>query len=217
VQNDPVNFVDPSGLLEQSPSSIYQGHLNDMYRNMLIWVSMGSREVIETGGGTGIEETSGDGESPPTPNGDKPYPGCITPDWLLNNSEFKSFLNKAWQDTTKSGNENGGYAFYEPKTNTIHLTRHSEGLKASLPNEPEDFVEIWNRTKEGGREMIFIAQFHTHPGGTPIPSFPDVGYVHNYPKPIASAKTGGGGVAANILVYGEGKYYLIYTSPNTCL
>jgi hypothetical protein len=58
-----------------------------MYRNAYMGVN-GKREVIETGGGTGIEETSGDGESPPTPNGDKPYPGCITPDWAMKNSEF---------------------------------------------------------------------------------------------------------------------------------
>jgi hypothetical protein len=76
----------------------------------------------------------------------------------------------------------------EPKT----TQSTSQGIRKALskPAErPRILWEIWNRTKEGGREMILSLSSILIRGDTPIPSFPDVA-TSILPKPIASAKQG---------------------------
>jgi hypothetical protein len=90
-------------------------------------------------------------------------------------AEINKVFEDQWKRTTQSGEENGSAIFYEAKTNKYHLTRLSEGRHVpflagttapAMPNAPKEMKQAMDGHKRNGREVFFMAFYHTHPGPT---------------------------------------------------
>jgi RHS repeat-associated protein len=199
VRNDPVNFVDPSGL-----DLIDIGKVGDV-------TVIGGADALLLGGGGGSWDDIPDrlavvsrihkersGLDPSDPQN----PDCLTPLSIINDERFTKSFEDAWNDTKKSGNENGGWIFYDQKANTTFIIRTPEGNKSSLgEQEWEAYNATLRKFRENGQSVWFMGMFHTHPGMTPSSSQGDA-YNINY----KSQRDGAGRDRVGIIIYGPGKY-----------
>jgi hypothetical protein len=135
-------------------------------------------------------------EKPPNP-----YPGCITANWFVNTPEMKKVFNDYWQLTQQSGKENGGWFFFETKTNTLIGRTDSEGEKAGMPKEQDEFDAQMRQFQQSGQSVIFMFQFHTHPGGSG-PGTTDQGNISNTTKRAVSQHN-----PIGIVISGPGKLF----------
>jgi RHS repeat-associated protein len=217
VQNDPVNFVDPTGLYgppigDGDGDGESYGPGDTIYINApgLFWprsaLGGGRREIAEedlvdnfvAGGGGGID--------PQDTSEQNPYPGCITANWFVNTPQAKAAFADFWQRTQTSGKENGGWFFYEQKTNSLIGKSASEGEKFGMPKELGEFDAQISQFKQNGQSVIFMFDFHTHPGGTGAYSSGDLGNINAFAKREASIHAPGGGHAPiGIVISGPGK------------
>src|SRR5437764_1722848 len=146
--------------------------------------------------------------APQNPTEQNPYPGCITANWFVNNPQVKAIFDAFWKATEKSGKENGGWFFFETKTNTLVGGSASEGEHAGMPEEQDEFDAQMAKFNQAGRSVIFMFQFHAHPGGSG-PSGPDLGNIANTSKQAASVYAPGGGHSPiGIVITGPGKIEL---------
>ena len=61
-----------------------------------------------------------------------------------------------------------------------------------MPKEQNEFDAVMNNFSQNGQSVIFMFQFHTHPGGS-RPSGRDLGNIDNLIKRLASVGASGGG------------------------
>jgi hypothetical protein len=120
-------------------------------------------------------------------------------------------MEKLWGDTMKSGEENGGWFFYEPKANIVHLNRASEGRHitlghgsqyapriAAMPEIGPETRDQFRQFAAEGRSVRMIAFFHTHPnyagGGSAgdNPSGADMQFQYDYGNPLGIIRNGSG-------------------------
>jgi RHS repeat-associated protein len=177
VQNDPVNFVDPLGLDPDDPIDPATG------KPTPVAGPTASVDIPIGGGGdpsgiigdTGIvivdggePEPGGGGGSTQTPTPtpttqQNPYPGCITANWFVNLAEVKAIFADYRKRTQGSGNENGGWFFYEPKTNKIIGKTASEGGASSMPKEPAEFeAQMAEFKKKDNLSFLCLTSILTH-------------------------------------------------------
>jgi hypothetical protein len=137
-----------------------------------------------------------------------PYPGCITANWFVNTPEAKAAFDDLWRRTQQSQKENGGWYFYERKTNTLIGRGASEGEKSSMPNESSEFDTQMTQFRQNGQSVILMFDLHTHPLGSGV-SAGDMGNINNLNKRMASiAAPGGGHAPIGIVIHGPGKITL---------
>jgi hypothetical protein len=218
VQNDPVNFVDPSGLDPDDPpdpwdpSDIIRIFTRDSRPGGSLGggafgIDMPLAEVGVEGGGGGGGIHEG-GHTPQDTSQQNPYPGCITANWFVNTPQVKAVFDDYWRRTQSSGKENGGWFFFEPKTNTLIGKSASEGEKSWMPNEQREFDAQMSQFRQSGQSVILMFDFHTHPAGSG-PSGGDMGNINNVSKRMASIGAQGGGHAPiGIIIHGPGKITL---------
>ncbi len=107
VQNDPVNFVDPSGLHPESPfGGMTDWLIKQMYRDMFTWASMGSRSVIEF-----------TGEPDPEP------PQNTKPKAQYSEDKFKDCLGKMGVNLVKfdPNDRLGGFSWFSDAEGRKHI------------------------------------------------------------------------------------------------
>jgi hypothetical protein len=105
--------------------------------------------------------------------------GCVTPNKLINDEDFKRVFEALWERTQKSGQENGAVIIYEPAANTLHAESLSEGetiregksqYAPAIPAMPKSRSEInqhLSNYRSAGRRVALYAIFHTHPDFSP--------------------------------------------------
>lgn len=145
--------------------------------------------------------------APQTEPTQQPKQNCLTWNQLINNPAFKEAFEIAWKDTAKSGKENGGWIFYDPKANTLYSHRASEGERRSMPRIEDDYRNQLSQFQRNGQAVVFFAMFHTHPGGTPYPSGDDLTWLGDKSK----SQTGNLPISKlGIVIHGPGKYTLFH-------
>ncbi|HKO60488.1 MAG TPA: RHS repeat-associated core domain-containing protein [Pyrinomonadaceae bacterium] len=222
VQNDPVNFTDPTGLdrfddkLGPPPPPPTLVPPSGPLPRVIIYTDDRAIRIGTTdwGGFLQLPVVSnprgdvGGGVLPQNTAPQNPYPGCITAEWFVNTPEAKKFFNDLWQRSEASGKENGGWAFYEPKTNRLIGKWASEGERFSMPNELLEFEAQMAQFRQNGQSVIFMFDIHTHPGGTRNYSAGDLGNLNAPAKRRASVGVPGGHFPVGIIVYGPGQIHV---------
>jgi RHS repeat-associated protein len=217
VQNDPVNFVDPTGLM------CYNVIRTDYYSDTgQVIGSFVVDTFCDTWGGINIgnfDVTVHAGTEPmlnhAPPSQDTNIHGCLTISKILNNPLFAEALAGNWRQTEKSKEENGGWWFYDAAANTLHMNGATEGrhvdlgppygVRPSMPKEQDEFMDQFRQFRENGRSVVFIGMFHTHPGGYAHPDQPDYWNLINNPGKSAFPN------AFGVIITGVGKY-TVYNS-----
>ncbi|MGH9966653.1 MAG: hypothetical protein ACREBG_02305 [Pyrinomonadaceae bacterium] len=126
----------------------------------------------------------------------------------MNTPQAKAVFDDYWRRTKSSGKENGGWFFYETKTNSLIGKSASEGEKFGMPNEQREFDAQMGQFKQSGQSVIFMFDFHTHPGGTANYSRGDLGNINTASKQKASIGMPGGHFPIGIVISGPGKITL---------
>jgi RHS repeat-associated protein len=144
TQNDPVNFVDPSGLNEVDTIRIYTSEWNPwgnwLYWNYMFW------EPPTGSGGTG---DGGDASGEPLNSRQKPTIDFTKPECLP--QQVKDTFKAAWKESGYDSRDNDEYSFSiasDPKTKL---------LAATTPESTHEF-------SAGTIKMIqgIVASAHTH-------------------------------------------------------
>lgn len=126
----------------------------------------------------------------------------------MNTPQAKAAFDDYWGLTQRSGKENGGWFFFEPKTNTLVGRSASEGERASMPKEPAEFDAQMSQFKQNRQSVIFMFDLHTHPGGSVNLSSGDLGNINSASKKIASIGVPGGHYPIGIVISGPGQITL---------
>ena len=135
---------------------------------------------------------------------DNPYPGCITIGWLVNEGFISVALKEAWENTEKTGEENGLFMVYNAKANRVsvgiasqgvHTPDPSGGTMPAMPNFRKDYNAFVNSL---GGDLTFLTDAHTHPSKGDYPSSFDSESLYQV----------GGYPAKGIIITGIGKYSL---------
>jgi RHS repeat-associated protein len=200
VENDPLNFMDSSGLDGEDPPPHEDSPGVCALGGCTVVVQKPPDDPIEDfnsflidslGGGGGVSGIGGGaagslGAGALMAGAGAPQKNCATPNSLV--EFFKSKFEALWKSTVESahdgngGEENGADVFYEQSTNTYPLVQFSQGvhlpyLGVSTPEMPKAYEETKaaiNKFSEEGRVDYFMAFFHTHPDWAPgRPSNPD--------------------------------------------
>jgi hypothetical protein len=167
VANDPVNFVDPRGLLaifctpdtmtcdpNTGVCTIRAGECH------LVGGGSGVGGGLTFGGGGlsggGIDPQTGGGGGGGAQNKTNKKPPCPpTVSELLNNKTVRTALYQALAETTyKTGVEEGGWVYWNSRTGDVTTRKAPSGMRTGLPglNSPP---------KING--YLIVADFHTHP------------------------------------------------------
>jgi hypothetical protein len=217
VQNDPVNFVDPSGLDDCPAGTVKEVDALGVEQCVGVGVNpvtvpFGRGERSGGAGGTSsgpieLETPSTPTEAEPVPQNpvdQQTFPGCVTIGWLLNQPLVSTALDEAWNRTEKSGEENGLFAVFDATNNRVHVITTSQGVHipdghggqmAAMPK----FVEEYKKFVAGlGVKVTYITDVHTHPGHYEHPSGADV---------WALDALGGSG-ATGVIITNKGKFSL---------
>lgn len=198
TQNPNVALAN-AGLIPQ----VHSQTLRFRYEGSYIYYSVDAIDRISVPGNQSRSEAN-----PQDTSQQNPYPGCITANWFVNTPQAKATFDDYWRRTQQSQKENGGWFFYEPKTNTLIGKSASEGEKSSMPNEQREFDAQMRQFNQNGQSVILMFDFHTHPLGSG-PSGRDMGNINNVSKGIASiAAPGGGHAPIGIVIHGPGKITL---------
>ncbi|MBK8150041.1 MAG: hypothetical protein IPK58_18045 [Acidobacteria bacterium] len=162
VENQPTNFVDPSGLVEQVPRGcvpVYRW--SDGQQNWVVdyyLCASVSYTITPRGPNTGPSIVESGGESP---NGVDDF-HCWTLQDVLN--FLRNTLKEIWEKTKNSGKENGGILTVQTN-GQLELT-DQRGTADGMPNT---LGYLRDRRKQYSTFGI-IATIHTHPSGTGSPS-----------------------------------------------
>lgn len=130
------------------------------------------------------------------------YPGCVTISWLIGQPFVSTALEEAWDRTAKSGEENGVFAVYDPKNNTVHVGVASQGRHipdghgGSMPAMPSFGADYTKFINELGVPVSYITDAHSHPDHYPNPSGFDVQALDGL----------GGPDAVGLIITDRGKY-----------
>jgi RHS repeat-associated protein len=180
VQNEPVNSVDPSGLLPctfdaegnwciwggADPIGTERGRIMELIEMS----NPGMLPSIGPGLTRGPGETTDNPESAPSGSTPEVFPCPPTAAELLNRSEVQNALTDAFNDSsvgTQGEHEEGGWIF---------MNRHSELTIVRAPPGDSRMIDLNNPPVVAG--SMLVADFHTHPGtnGAPVPGRP--GYTY---------------------------------------
>lgn len=178
--NDPVNFVDPSGLDPQDPPPTTHTDPATGRSELVPGIDAGVVTITAgfdggTIGGSALGMFGSDANQPlavinfqDRGRGNpwqqpRQYPGCITANWFLSQPSVREAFDEVWKRTQSSQKENGGWYFYEPKTNQLFAVAASEGEKNEMPKEQDEFKAQMGSFKKEGRSVIFMFDVHTHP------------------------------------------------------
>jgi RHS repeat-associated protein len=209
TQNDPANFVDPTGTMCQ-----LIGWENNDFGRFYSWLCTRDSDGGDLSGKMGGGGRGGGHEPPPQNPLRKATGGvdasakCATPNNLVN--YLKKNFESLWDKTSKSGEENGELVFWERSTNTYPEVQLSEGRHVrqgpteyapNLPMMPEvgpETTKAFDTFAAAGRSVNFIAFFHTHPNlvsgasQNGDPSWDDTQYQSIHGNVLGIIRTGNG-------------------------
>lgn len=139
----------------------------------------------------------------------QPTSDCLTPNSLVNNPAVRQSLDQAMRDTMRSGEENGGWMFYDPRANLMFVNRAAEGrhvnmgrvegMRPAMPNFVDETLDQFDQFRQNGRSVSLMAFFHTHPNsritgqpGGSGPSGPDAQFQFDFGNRLGIIVTSAG-------------------------